>query len=257
MSNKFEKLATKIGILVDSKNKQYGNSFAQSGEFLRLIYPDGISPSAYTDALCIVRIFDKLKRIGNAGNLPVNEGKIDAWSDIIGYGLLGLQKDKLEETEPALPDALEQPISTPLDQEVQALRTTETWTRLDALMRLEALKTNCGFEGLLKDVEEAGEPQQNQVRDALAKLDAERKAEKEALRQKEVSTEIFNEIEKARLAHDAAMEAVEDAPITSSPARCFICKEPFKEPIPETNMVPGTRAVHEECYRRVSAIPST
>ena len=91
--NTYEKLATKIGTLVDSKNKQYGDSFAQSGEFLKLIYPNGIPADAYTDALCIVRIFDKLKRIGNASNLPVNEGKIDAWSDIIGYGLLGLQKD--------------------------------------------------------------------------------------------------------------------------------------------------------------------
>jgi hypothetical protein len=93
MSDKYEKLATKIGKLVDSKNKQYGNSFNVSGEFLKLIYPNGIPADAYTDALCIVRIFDKLKRIGNASNLPVNEGKIDAWSDIIGYGLLGLQKD--------------------------------------------------------------------------------------------------------------------------------------------------------------------
>ena len=93
MSDKYEKLATKIGALVDSKNRQYGNSFNVSGEFLKLIYPNGIPADAYTDALCIVRIFDKLKRIGNASNLPVNEGKIDAWSDIIGYGLLGLQKD--------------------------------------------------------------------------------------------------------------------------------------------------------------------
>lgn len=94
MSDKYEKLATKIGKLVDSKNKQYGNSFNVSGEFLKLIYPDGIPPNAYTDALCIVRIFDKLKRLGNASNLPVNEGKLDAWQDIVGYGLLGLQKDQ-------------------------------------------------------------------------------------------------------------------------------------------------------------------
>lgn len=93
MSHKYEKLATKIGAVVDSKQKAYGNSFNVSGEFLKLIYPNGIPADAYTDALCIVRIFDKLKRIGNASNLPVNEGKIDAWSDIIGYGLLGLQKD--------------------------------------------------------------------------------------------------------------------------------------------------------------------
>jgi len=93
MSNKYEKLATKIGTVVDIKQKAYGNSFGQAGAFLELLYPDGIPVKAYTDALCIVRIWDKLKRLSNLGDLPSNEGKLDAWQDIVGYGLLGLQKD--------------------------------------------------------------------------------------------------------------------------------------------------------------------
>lgn len=94
MSDKYEKLATKIGAVVDSKQKAYGNSFGQAGAFLELLYPDGIPVKAYTDALCIVRIWDKLKRLSNLGDLPSNEGKLDAWQDIVGYGLLGLQKDQ-------------------------------------------------------------------------------------------------------------------------------------------------------------------
>ncbi|NBP56185.1 hypothetical protein EBU71_06570 [bacterium] len=90
---KYTDLAEKIGKLVDDKNKAYGSSFDQAGDFLKLLYPNGIPVDAYTDALCIVRIFDKLKRLSNTNGLPANEGKIDAWKDIVGYGLLGLYKD--------------------------------------------------------------------------------------------------------------------------------------------------------------------
>lgn len=90
---KYRDLAEQVGHLVDEKNAAYGASFEQAGDFLKLLYPNGIPVDAYTDALCIVRIFDKLKRLGNSSNLPANEGKIDAWKDIVGYGLLGLHKD--------------------------------------------------------------------------------------------------------------------------------------------------------------------
>lgn len=90
---KYKELAEQIGNLVEEKNAAYGNSFDQAGEFLRLLYPNGIPPEAYGDMLCVVRIFDKLKRIATNkdafGESP--------WRDIIGYGLLGLHKDKLAE----------------------------------------------------------------------------------------------------------------------------------------------------------------
>lgn len=86
---KYKELANRIGALVDEKNKAYGNSFDQAGEFLRLLYPDGIAPEKYTDMLCIIRIFDKLKRVATKkdafGESP--------YQDIVGYGLLGLDKD--------------------------------------------------------------------------------------------------------------------------------------------------------------------
>ena len=88
---KYKELAEQIGNLVEEKNAAYGNSFEQAGEFLRLLYPNGIPPEAYGDMLCVVRIFDKLKRIATNkdafGESP--------YGDIIGYGLLGLHKDKL------------------------------------------------------------------------------------------------------------------------------------------------------------------
>ena len=90
MAGKFKELAERVGELVDEKNANYGNSFSESGEFLKLLYPNGIPPESYGDMLCVVRIFDKLKRIATKkdafGESP--------YSDIVGYGLLGLDRDE-------------------------------------------------------------------------------------------------------------------------------------------------------------------
>lgn len=86
---KYRDLATKIGALVDEKNTAYGNSFGEVGDFLKILYPNGIPPESYTDALCIVRIFDKLKRIATNKN-AFGESP---YQDIAGYALLGTQKD--------------------------------------------------------------------------------------------------------------------------------------------------------------------
>jgi hypothetical protein len=78
----FETLATKLGGLVAERNKSYGNSFAKTGEFLRILYPDGISPEQMVDALLMARIFDKQMRIAQGH-------KTDSYEDIAGYGILG------------------------------------------------------------------------------------------------------------------------------------------------------------------------
>lgn len=81
---KYEKIGTEIGRLVDKKNKAYGDAFNKSGEFLKILYPEGIRPEQYNDMLAIVRIFDKMMRIANRkeafGENP--------WNDITGYGIL-------------------------------------------------------------------------------------------------------------------------------------------------------------------------
>ncbi len=86
---KYQKLANEVGALVDLKNQAYGNSFDQAGDFLKLLYPDGIPPEKYSDMLCVVRIFDKLKRIATKKDALAES----PYADLVGYGLLGLEKD--------------------------------------------------------------------------------------------------------------------------------------------------------------------
>ena len=89
-SNKYEVIASQIGKLVDEKNAAYGSSFSESYKILSVLYPNGIKPEQYTDALAIIRVIDKLFRIANKkeafGESP--------WNDIAGYAILGVANDK-------------------------------------------------------------------------------------------------------------------------------------------------------------------
>ena len=93
----FTELANNIGKLVEEKNKAYGSAFDRAGDFLKVLYPDGIKPDQYKDMLCIVRVFDKLMRIATSYE-GTEEKKIDAYSDLMGYGLLGLRASLEEQS---------------------------------------------------------------------------------------------------------------------------------------------------------------
>jgi hypothetical protein len=80
---KYETKAVKIGQLVDKKNEQYGDAINVTGQFLELLYPNGIPLSQYNNVGVLVRMWDKMKRIAN-GNL----GDEDAFKDLCGYALL-------------------------------------------------------------------------------------------------------------------------------------------------------------------------
>lgn len=81
----YEALGREIGALVSQKQVAYGDSFGKSGEVLRILYPNGVSPEQIDEALCVVRIIDKLFRIATnrdaLGESP--------YLDIAGYALLG------------------------------------------------------------------------------------------------------------------------------------------------------------------------
>lgn len=86
----FDRIASEVGALVTEKNRAYGNSFAKTDVFLNILFPEGIRPAQYGDALALVRIFDKMMRIATAkealGESP--------YRDIAGYGILGAAKDE-------------------------------------------------------------------------------------------------------------------------------------------------------------------
>ena len=82
----YERRGQQIGALVDEKNLQYGDSTNKTGQILAILYPDGVAPEQYRDMMLITRILDKLNRIANG-----NQGEEDAWGDIAGYGLLGME----------------------------------------------------------------------------------------------------------------------------------------------------------------------
>ena len=85
MKTVYEETAEEIGKLVAQKNQAYGSSFAESHKILEVLYPTGIKPEQYTDALAIIRVLDKLFRIATdrdaLGESP--------WRDIAVYGILG------------------------------------------------------------------------------------------------------------------------------------------------------------------------
>ncbi len=81
---KYEEIGAKVGRLVDRKQKAYGRSFDQSGEIIKILYPNGIHPDQYDDLLAMIRVIDKLFRIANQKE-AFDE---NPWQDIAGYGLL-------------------------------------------------------------------------------------------------------------------------------------------------------------------------
>ena len=88
-STTFHSVANEMADLVVEKNAAYGDSFNVSGEFIKLLWPNGIPKKSYTDMLAIIRIFDKMKRIATdkdaLGESP--------WKDILGYAILVCQRE--------------------------------------------------------------------------------------------------------------------------------------------------------------------
>ncbi len=96
MTISFEELGLEIGKLLESKNRAYGSAFDKAGDFLKVLFPNGVPPEKYTDMLCMVRMFDKMMRIATA-DTNTNEKALDAYSDMAGYSLLGLRREKTRE----------------------------------------------------------------------------------------------------------------------------------------------------------------
>ena len=82
----YEELGRNIGALIQEKQQSYGDSFHKSGEVMKQLFPKGIPPESYVDALALVRIIDKLFRLATD---PTYNSE-NSWGDIAGYALLRL-----------------------------------------------------------------------------------------------------------------------------------------------------------------------
>ena len=91
MSPYFE-AALDVAEVVKEKQLAYGDSFGQSGKVMEILFPNGVPVDKLNDALTITRIIDKLFRIANQKE-AFNESP---YFDIVGYGLLGLVRDRNE-----------------------------------------------------------------------------------------------------------------------------------------------------------------
>ena len=82
--NRYAEEAINLAELITKKQVAYGDSFGQSKRIIEALYPNGITPEQYQDALAIIRIIDKLFRIANK-KFAFEE---NPWQDIAGYALL-------------------------------------------------------------------------------------------------------------------------------------------------------------------------
>ena len=84
--NHYAHEAINLAELITKKQIAYGDSFGQSKRIIEVLYPKGIAPEQYQDALAVIRIIDKLFRIANK-KFVFDE---NPWQDIAGYALLSL-----------------------------------------------------------------------------------------------------------------------------------------------------------------------
>lgn len=83
---KLQKIAADIANLLEEKDEAYGSAFAEVGNVINIMYPEGVHPDQYQDMLVTTRILDKLFRI--AHNKEAFQE--DPWKDIAGYAILQL-----------------------------------------------------------------------------------------------------------------------------------------------------------------------
>ena len=74
-----------------AKNMAYGDAIAIVEALMRVLFPDGVPPDKFDDALLIIRVLDKITRLARGDKKAFAESP---WADIRGYGQLGEAKDR-------------------------------------------------------------------------------------------------------------------------------------------------------------------
>jgi hypothetical protein len=71
------------------KNRKYGDAARKVTDLLYVLYPDGIAPANYPDALLLIRLLDKVVRLASYDEERKAADDESPWVDVAGYGVLG------------------------------------------------------------------------------------------------------------------------------------------------------------------------
>ncbi len=84
----FEAMCSELATQAETKREAYGENLSNSRKFLEVLYPEGIPPSAYHEAMVMLRIFDKFCRRANKHRDPKGWAEQEnPWLDVAGYGI--------------------------------------------------------------------------------------------------------------------------------------------------------------------------
>jgi hypothetical protein len=85
----------KVGVGVTkntiAKNRKYGDAARTVSDLVHVLYPDGIQPYQYDNALLLIRLLDKVVRVASYTPERLAADDESPWIDIAGYGLLGAE----------------------------------------------------------------------------------------------------------------------------------------------------------------------
>lgn len=84
--------ATDLAELCEAKRKAYGDSIPKAAALLELLYPNGIQPAQYFDALIAARQFEKQARLAQGADAHGEDPRLDN----AGYALMALDYSKRE-----------------------------------------------------------------------------------------------------------------------------------------------------------------
>ncbi|MDF2873353.1 MAG: hypothetical protein K0R22_36 [Sporomusa sp.] len=87
----YESIGAEVGRLVTEKQAAYGDMIRGAQDIFKILYPEGIKPEQYDDALLVLRVMDKIGRIARGDKKAFGESP---WRDICGYAILGAEQDE-------------------------------------------------------------------------------------------------------------------------------------------------------------------
>ena len=87
-NGKLKELVTTAVSTFNTKQKEYGNTDEIVVSAMKALYPAGVPLERYYEAIFTLKILEKLSRLSSTA--LTEERLRDAYKDVVGYGLLGV-----------------------------------------------------------------------------------------------------------------------------------------------------------------------